>query len=513
MERVKKGIIIVIMIIAVTISYNSKYNVLMEELKNLGHAKQSEVNDNILLSTSFIENITLYADDFFSLGTEKDSKYIKDVNNNEESKAFNLDSIKGTNLEKSLGNLTGVGNIPRDGEKRLEINLALELNDYFNSFYNKLSDIAWIYYTSEKDFLFIYPWVSSEEFAYSSNLKTSEYYEHINPENNPKREKAWSHPYMDHAGKGLMVTLSSPIYFEDTFKGVVSLDLTNSNLSKILSSNYKTYLFDDLGSIIASNDPSIIKDITKLSDALNFDDNQMKEILSIKDDSIKKVEGYYIYCGEFNDAPWKMVMLVPAYKIVGESFLFTVPIILMSILLMIALQEAEFRKKTEQLLKKVVITDQLTETNNRHCFDVKVLEYIAASERFGQPISMVVFDLDYFKKINDAFGHPVGDEVLKQTVKIATNTLRKSDMLFRIGGEEFAVLLPDTDLCGAIAVAEKLRSAIEQNEHKVAGKFTASFGVGERLKGETFNAWYKKADQALYEAKNQGRNRVVSFKG
>ncbi|MGE5628612.1 MAG: GGDEF domain-containing protein, partial [Solirubrobacterales bacterium] len=106
--------------------------------------------------------------------------------------------------------------------------------------------------------------------------------------------------------------------------------------------------------------------------------------------------------------------------------------------------------------------------------------------------------------------HPVGDEVLKKTAEAASTSIRKTDMVFRIGGEEFAVLLPNTDLEGAKEVAEKLRCKLEKYSHPLAGKFTASFGVGERSKGESFNLWYKEVDQALYQAKREGRNRVVN---
>lgn len=124
---------------------------------------------------------------------------------------------------------------------------------------------------------------------------------------------------------------------------------------------------------------------------------------------------------------------------------------------------------------------------------------------------MIIFDLDYFKRINDTWGHPIGDEVLKQTAEITSSLIRKTDIIFRVGGEEFVILLPKTNISGAQEVAEKLRDTLDRSKHPIVGKFTASFGVGERLGYESFESWYKNVDRALYNAKNEGRNRVVSY--
>lgn len=140
-----------------------------------------------------------------------------------------------------------------------------------------------------------------------------------------------------------------------------------------------------------------------------------------------------------------------------------------------------------------------------------VEEEIERAERYDIPLSIFILDLDHFKKINDDWGHPVGDTVLKQTAEIILNNIRLSDIPLRIGGEEFLVLMPHTNLEGAKQAAEKLRNEIEMVIHPVAGKYTASFGVAERRRGETYHNLYQNADSALYKAKNSGRNRVESF--
>lgn len=176
----------------------------------------------------------------------------------------------------------------------------------------------------------------------------------------------------------------------------------------------------------------------------------------------------------------------------------------------------ELMKLTETLQKKnealhtLAITDELTGLYNRHFLEYRINEEMQRSDSTNEPLSIVILDLDYFKKINDKWGHPVGDEVLKLTGEITRHVIRKSDLLVRIGGEEFVVVLPNTNLNGALIVAEKIRKALCKNCHPLTGTLTASFGVAERRKSESYYHWYKRADEALYRAKESGRNCVIS---
>ena len=122
---------------------------------------------------------------------------------------------------------------------------------------------------------------------------------------------------------------------------------------------------------------------------------------------------------------------------------------------------------------------------------------------------MIVFDLDFFKQVNDNWGHPVGDSVLKHTSQITKRLLRKSDVFARMGGDEFMVIMPETSCAGARVAAEKIRSNITENPHPQAGLVTVSIGVAEWRTGESFGNWYERADDALYQAKKQGRNCIA----
>ncbi len=168
-------------------------------------------------------------------------------------------------------------------------------------------------------------------------------------------------------------------------------------------------------------------------------------------------------------------------------------------------------KEIEEKLMNLSNTDSLTGLKNRLFFDQLIKDEIELSNDFKKHLSIIMLDLDHFKHVNDTYGHPVGDEVLKQTAEIINETMRKSDTLARMGGEEFMILLTQTDSEAACEMAEKIRKALEDRLHPIVGKVTASFGVAERNKGESAEDMYKHVDEALYLAKEGGRNRVVSY--
>ncbi|HEX5330309.1 diguanylate cyclase [Sulfuricurvum sp.] len=161
-------------------------------------------------------------------------------------------------------------------------------------------------------------------------------------------------------------------------------------------------------------------------------------------------------------------------------------------------------------------SDYLTGLGNRRYFIEQAEEELSRRHRYGGELSLIMFDIDYFKKINDTYGHSVGDLVLQKIADICRTILREIDIIGRIGGEEFAILLPQTDAEEAHHVAERLRIAISEGQIKLEGaqpKFTASFGVVAAGGGFTeIDALLNQADTALYEAKESGRNRVCIAK-
>ena len=157
--------------------------------------------------------------------------------------------------------------------------------------------------------------------------------------------------------------------------------------------------------------------------------------------------------------------------------------------------------------------DSLTGANNRAAMDEMLEREIDLAHRHQTTMSLIIFDLDYFKKINDNYGHTIGDDVLRECVKCANQALRSTDMLFRFGGEEFVILLPGVNTEGVEFAAERLRSIIEKhafNHRQGSIPVTISVGTANLTSQETAKSLLERADKALYCAKNSGRNRVVS---
>ncbi len=164
---------------------------------------------------------------------------------------------------------------------------------------------------------------------------------------------------------------------------------------------------------------------------------------------------------------------------------------------------------------ELAVTDPLTGLNNRRYLENHMKTLFARATARGRPLSICVADLDRFKSINDTYGHDAGDEVLKQFAARVRSTVRGADLACRFGGEEFVVVMPDTDGEAAQGIAERLRIAVERDAFELRGKgirisVTASMGIATVDPNvRTPEQLFKKADEALYEAKHRGRNRVV----
>jgi diguanylate cyclase (GGDEF)-like protein len=173
----------------------------------------------------------------------------------------------------------------------------------------------------------------------------------------------------------------------------------------------------------------------------------------------------------------------------------------------IALENA----RLHEIVQHQAITDELTGLVNRRRFLAALDAEILRARRLGGPLSVVLVDLDDFKRINDRFGHPVGDTVLLAFADLMRAHVREVDVAGRLGGEEFSILLPETDLAGAAAGAERLRHALAEQSLELEGRtleVTASFGVAELSSGQSGDELLRAADAALYRAKEQGKNRV-----
>jgi len=168
----------------------------------------------------------------------------------------------------------------------------------------------------------------------------------------------------------------------------------------------------------------------------------------------------------------------------------------------------ELEEKNTQL-EKLSVTDRLTEVFNRMKLDSVLEGEINRANRYKNPLSLIILDIDHFKRVNDTHGHQTGDSVLVEFADILRKTVRNTDTVGRWGGEEFLVICPETGLKGAISLAESIREKIEAHNFTTVGRVTASIGVSAYSEGDREKDMIGRADACLYQAKAEGRNRVI----
>ncbi|MDR5875732.1 GGDEF domain-containing protein [Halomonas sp. CUBES01] len=194
---------------------------------------------------------------------------------------------------------------------------------------------------------------------------------------------------------------------------------------------------------------------------------------------------------------------------IGIALLILVILILVGCLMLVLMRLHHQHKKVLRLS----LMDELTGLGNRRYMLNFTDLLFEQSQRSGLPLSMALIDLDHFKRVNDDFGHPAGDQVLKVVADALLGEVRKVDVVARLGGEEFCVLMPETDTQGALDVTERIRQRVASLSHQAFGvpvAVTVSLGLATVVADDaTFDQLYSRADQALYQAKLQGRNRVA----
>ena len=167
-------------------------------------------------------------------------------------------------------------------------------------------------------------------------------------------------------------------------------------------------------------------------------------------------------------------------------------------------------KRREEEIRALSLTDELTGIANRRRFDEVIAAEYARARRYGGEFALVIADIDHFKRVNDEFGHDVGDAVIRAFARVIQGQIRRTDLAARFGGEEFVVLMLETDAESALHCAERIRTRYGQETiPPIPRPVTASFGVTTREPDDTVTSLFKRADHALYRAKDAGRNRVV----
>lgn len=183
-----------------------------------------------------------------------------------------------------------------------------------------------------------------------------------------------------------------------------------------------------------------------------------------------------------------------------------------NLLMFVIYDQTPLLEAQEQILIQAT-TDQLTGAYNRIKFSEVIKHEISKTKRYRGDLSLIIFDIDHFKKVNDNYGHLAGDYVLKTLSSVVKSLIRTSDFFARWGGEEFILLISETDIDGAYTLAEKIRTSIEEYKFNDINRVTVSLGVSQYSMGDSEDDLIKLADDALYKAKEGGRNRTELCSG
>lgn len=242
------------------------------------------------------------------------------------------------------------------------------------------------------------------------------------------------------------------------------------------------------------------KILTSPSNSIVYEKNGKKEYLNSR---FVPEFGWYLIVEQQEDEAELRIQNTLMINL-GVGFVISIVIIILVNLII-----ASYQNKLEAM----ATTDKLTGVANRHVFNMLFRQAYSQSKRSNSHLSAIMCDIDYFKQVNDSYGHPAGDVVLKTLAQTIKYSLRESDILFRWGGEEFLIILPESDLNLACHVADKIRQQVENLEVLFSRKsisVTISMGVATMIDNETSEELIMRSDKALYAAKENGRNRVES---
>jgi diguanylate cyclase (GGDEF)-like protein len=406
-----------------------------------------------------------------------------------------------------IATLTGSGRFEKvDLETQIEVSAALTLDSTFHTAMKNLPELKWVYYTSAKGFIFVAPSVGVEGFQFNHELYQKEFWVSAAPQQNPARTMVISDVYEDAAGKGLMVTCSEPVWLNNKFYGIVSLDIGLDTMQAILGNGMhipgESQIVDETSKLVAALNAFIPGDRMKLPDNLL----QAENVQVSYEDSI------LIAMPLMEQHLW-LIHRISKNNIMMKAMLRAIPYWL---IVVFALTLAYLFMRLRESMKEVsrlATTDALTGTLNRRGFAFEATVLLAHCRRRGKAVCLLMLDVDHFKVVNDRYGHAAGDRVLKFVANTLRDMVRDEDIICRSGGEEFLLLFPETSLAQAEIVAERIRSYIETTVADVESncQITVSIGCTQISEEEDLARAIGRGDNALYDAKNKGRNRVIAL--
>lgn len=314
----------------------------------------------------------------------------------------------------------------------------------------------------------------------------------------------------------LVVFINYKVFdFDENFIGATGVGLALTKVKALIESyqnrfQRKVYFIDRAGKVTlrgeAYQDSTRLFTTPEYQALLSSDSITEQAAFSYSDDG-NHVHVNARYIPEFD---WYVVIEQQDNQLTSSLFTSLIFNLAVSLIItLVVLVVSYFLITTFQTkLEYMATVDKLSGAYNRHGSDILFKQCINFAKRKSTPLSAILLDIDYFKKINDKHGHLVGDKAIKQVADVVKSQLRNSDALCRWGGEEFLIILPECDLDSARQLAEKIRTELTKTAFLKDDFLSASFGVGSHIDGETEADWVNRLDLALYQAKHNGRNRV-----
>lgn len=417
--------------------------------------------------------------------------------------------------EPTLSNLTGFGGFTSSKKVLHEMATSLALTTYFAIAIELNKSFERVYYASKHNFCTSYPFLWSDQFMWSAAMLEKPLWQYATPALNPEKKLFFTPLHRSAQKEEVLVTVGHPFYDKDKFLGTVNLDIAVALENAFLESknlHHGTY-------VIVSQENEIIaaSNLEEYDDEKIFRATQLlsKEILdsAVTDNGHLSLGSQYVYVKAFEDIPWKLYYVKDKLDIYVNS-LYYVGMMFVVILLLFRVKTLIKRLSVSRNeLEQQALTDPMTKLYNRRYLSEVTAHLLGLMRRNRGHITVVMLDIDKFKNINDTYGHQAGDDVIIKLAQTLKKFTRVSDVTCRLGGEEFLILLPETVMEGGCSMAETLRREVERLaitlDNGTELRFTISLGVAEvNSDDRNFDAAMTRADAALYEAKESGRNRV-----
>jgi diguanylate cyclase (GGDEF)-like protein len=401
------------------------------------------------------------------------------------------------------GALTGSGPLPTDADLRREMAATLDMEAQILTAERLEPDIVWLYYQSARNFVYLSPRVPVARHHFLPSFYDQHYWQRATPALNPEGRLIFAGPYRDQGGKGWIMTIVKPVYVEKRFLGVVALDMRIDifeTLTRLGSAPGESRLLGWAGQDIS-------RDSGHRSDGALPAPAPAAAASGWRDDG----QGVLWLEASLAQGELRLVHRLPVDELHWAAARDSAATWLVSSMLwVIALMVWRLRKALAEVTRMTQI-DPLTQVFNRRGFFAQAERVVTLAGRQTQPLAAMIMDIDFFKKINDSYGHAEGDRVLKEIGAFLQAACRGTDVVCRWGGEEFVVLMLLSESEDAQVVAERLRQQVQQVRLQPGDRpVTLSGGLVLVGREEPLERAIQRADELLYQAKQQGRDRIVA---